>query len=148
MPPSPAANLEPAACKLVIAREIEAYAGEPVFVEDNQSQPDYADTCSWKGLNHDISIKVMLFKPSDGGRDKERAIFDQMIEKEKELHEPGEFVAVPELAEDAWALDLSENPTQFYAVYVFSGERNAAITTTNIGLEGTVAIARHVASRM
>lgn len=78
----------------------------------------------------------------------ERTYFDQMVEAEKRKYQVGEFVPVPELADDAWALDLADNPTQYYVVYLFKGEDNVTVVSNGIGLEATVAIARQVAAQM
>ena len=142
--------LESPACKLVTQHQIETYTGTPAALKESRGSEDEASVCSWVGSNEDAAVSVMLFPGSSHGIPKgaERSYFDQMIEGEKRKYEAGEFVAVPELADDAWALDLADNPTQYFAVYLIKGEDNVTIVSNGIGLEATVAIAREAASQM
>jgi len=144
------AALESPACKLVQQHEIEAYIGTPAAIRESRGSENEASICSWAGGNENAAVSVMLFPGSSHGVPKgsERAYFDQMIEGEKVKYQAGEFVAVPELADDAWAVDLADNPTQYFAVYLFKGESNATVVSNGIGLEATVAIAREIAAEM
>jgi len=137
------------ACKLITQHEIEAYAATPLSIRESRGAENEASLCAWGG-NEDVAISVMLFPGSSHGVPvgAERTYFDQMIEGEKVKYQAGEFVPVPELADDAWAVDLTDNPTQHFAVYLFKGEDNVTVVSNGIGLEATVAIAREIAGQM
>jgi hypothetical protein len=148
-PPLSTVAVEAPACALLQTHEIESYVGVPATVKESNGTDASAGLCSWAGSTG-ATVDVMFFPGSSHGvpEGAERAYFDQMIEAQKQKFQPGEFVAVPELADDAWALDLSDNPTQYFAVYLFKGTDNVTIATNGIGLEATVNIARQVAARM
>ncbi|MCO5063979.1 MAG: hypothetical protein M9924_06130 [Rhizobiaceae bacterium] len=149
-PPGRTALAEAPACKLVESHELENYIGVPMFVKASSGTDTSTAFCSWGGGTEGVTVEVMLFPAESHGiaEGDERARFDLMIEAQKHKFQPGEFVPVPELADDAWALDLSDNPAQYIVVYLFKGGDNATITTREIGLEATVEIARQVAERM
>lgn len=137
------------ACGLLQPREIESHAGIAVILKEPADNGNDADRCSWIGASEEASVTLTISASEEAqpeGAARER--FDGMIEAEKSKHQPGEFVAVPELADDAWALDLSDNPKQYFEVYLLKGETEAFIATSGIGLEATVAIAREAAGRM
>lgn len=142
--------IETPACKLLRAHEIEIYLGGSAVVEESSGKEASASRCSWTGGSEDATVTVMLFAGAGNvvPEGTERAHFEQMIEAEKRKVEPGELVAVPELADDAWVFDLSDNPTQYFAVYVLKGKDYVTVSSNGIGLEATVAIARTVAARM
>ena len=78
----------------------------------------------------------------------ERAYFDQMIEDQKVQTKPGEIVVVPGVGDSAWGLKLTQNETNYYAVYLFKGKDNVTIASNGIGYDATVEIARLAATRM
>lgn len=138
------------ACKLLETYELESYLEAPVAVSASSGAENEVGLCTWAGRGSDASVSVLFFPGVTHGlpQGMERTQFDKMMEGEKSKHEPGEFVAVPELADDAWVIDLADNPTQHFSVYLIKGTDNATITTNGVGLEATVEIARYVASRM
>ena len=149
-PPPSAIVSDAPACKLLQAHELETYIGMPAIVRESSGTDASAGLCSWAGSTKGATVDVMLFPAASAEvpEDAERTHFDRMIETQKQKYQLGEFVAVPELADDAWVLDLTDNPTQYFVVYLFKGKDSATVATKEIGLEATVAIARKVAERM
>lgn len=137
------------ACMLTDTHEIESVVGTPAFVTKAVGGAGEEGFCLWTGSQPDASVKVSYFPRSetDGEDAAPRESFMRLVEEVKRRHEPGEFIAVPELADDAWAVDPSNNPEQYFEVYLLKGGDQFIVATRRIGLEATVTLARHISSR-
>ena len=143
----PAADVDPdvIACQKVTAAEMEQVIGAPATIRETS-----AHLCSWQGGKEGVYAQVMYFSGESQGvpAGQERAYFDQMIEGQKAQAKPGEMVEVPGVGDSAWGLKISQNETDYYAVYLFKGKDNVTITTNGIAYDATVEIPRLAASRM
>lgn len=143
----PPADVDPnvIACQKVTAVEMEQFIGAPAKIRETS-----AGLCSWQGGKADAYAQVMYFAGERQGvpAGQERAYFDQMIEDQKVQTKPGEIVVVPGVGDSAWGLKLTQNETNYYAVYLFKGKDNVTIASNGIGYDATVEIARLAATRM
>jgi hypothetical protein len=143
-------NPDVPSCRLVTAQEIEKSIGSPAVIKETSGDEKTAGICSWKGGKPDAYASVTLFPGN--GRDvpagQERPAFDASIELMKRQHKPGELEPISGIGESAWALNLTDNPTRYFAVYLFKNGTNATITTNGADLQATIDLSRAAASRM